>query len=118
AVDSMMRDGLCCPVDGVLMGVHGGQVAAELGVTRAEQDAWAYRSQMRYRDGLAAGKFDEEIVGVAVDGSVVDRDEQPRPDTTLERLAALRPAFGAESSVTAGNAPGMNDGATAVLLMS
>lgn len=118
AVDSMMRDGLCCPVDGVLMGVHGSDVAAELGVARDEQDEWALRSQMRYRDALAAGKFSDEIIAVPVNGSHVERDEQPRPDTTLEKLAALRSAFGAGGSVTAGNAPGMNDGATAVLLMS
>jgi acetyl-CoA C-acetyltransferase len=118
AVDSMMRDGLCCPVDGVLMGVHGSEVAAELGVSRDEQDAWAYRSQMRYRDALAAGKFSDEIIAMPVNGSRVERDEQPRSDTTLEKLAALRSAFGEGGSVTAGNAPGMNDGATAVLLMS
>jgi acetyl-CoA C-acetyltransferase len=118
AVDSMMRDGLCCPVDGVLMGVHGSQVAAELGVSREQQDAWAYRSQVRYRDALATGKFSDEIIDVPVNGTIVTADEQPRPDTTLERLGALRPAFGAGSTVTAGNAPGMNDGATAVLLMS
>jgi acetyl-CoA C-acetyltransferase len=118
AVDSMIRDGLCCPVDGVLMGVHGSDVAAELGVSRAEQDAWALRSQLRYQEALAAGKFTEEIVPVAVNGSTVERDEQPRADSTLEKLAALRGAFGEGSTVTAGNAPGMNDGATAVLLMS
>jgi len=117
-VDSMMRDGLCCPVDGVLMGVHGSAVAAELGVSREEQDEWAYRSQMRYRDALEAGKFGDEIISMPVNGSRVERDEQPRPDTTLEKLAALRSAFGEGGSVTAGNAPGMNDGATAVVLMS
>jgi acetyl-CoA C-acetyltransferase len=118
AVDSMMRDGLCCPVDGVLMGVHGSDVASELGVTREEQDAWAFRSQMRYQEALAAGKFADEIVPVSVNGSTVARDEQPRADTTLAKLAALRGAFGDGTTVTAGNAPGMNDGATAVLLMS
>ena len=118
AVDSMMRDGLCCPVDGVLMGVHGSEVAAELGVSRAEQDAWALRSQTRYQEALAAGRFADEIVPVAVNGASVERDEQPRPDTTLEKLATLRGAFGEGSTITAGNAPGMNDGATAVLLMS
>ena len=66
AVDSMKRDGLCCPVDGVLMGVHGSDVAAELGVSREEQDEWALRSQMRYRDALAAGRFADEIVTVPV----------------------------------------------------
>ena len=117
-IDSMMRDGLCCPVDGVAMGVHGSDVAAELGVHRDEQDAWAYRSQIRYRDALEAGWFADEIIAMPVNGSVVGRDEQPRPDTTLEKLASLRGVFGPGSTVTAGNAPGMNDGATAVVLMS
>ena len=118
AVDSMMRDGLCCPVDGVLMGVHGSEVASELGVSREQQDAWAHRSQTRYAAALAAGKFGDEIISVAVNGHAVSADEQPRADTTLEKLASLRPAFGETSTITAGNAPGMNDGATAVLLMS
>ncbi|MFZ0129581.1 MAG: acetyl-CoA C-acyltransferase [Candidatus Dormiibacterota bacterium] len=118
AVDSMIRDGLCCPVDGVLMGVHGSDVASELGVRREEQDAWALRSQVRYQEALAAGKFAEEIVPVSVNGSSVGGDEQPRADTTIEKLAALRGAFGDGTTITAGNAPGMNDGATAVLLMS
>ena len=117
AVDSMIRDGLCCPVDGVHMGVHGAQVARELGVTREEQDAWAARSQQRYHAALLAGRFAEEISPVQVDGHRVEADEQPRPDTTVERLAALRPAFDPDGSVTAGNAPGVNDGATAILLM-
>jgi acetyl-CoA C-acetyltransferase len=118
AVDSMMRDGLCCPVDGVLMGVHGSQVAAELGVSRDEQDAWALRSHQLYQRALLEGRFSDEIIGMAANGHVVDRDEQPRADTTLEKLRALRPAFGEDSTITAGNAPGMNDGASAVLLMS
>jgi len=118
AVDSMMRDGLCCPVDGVLMGVHGSEVAAELGVSREEQDTWALRSQVRYRDAHEAGWFSDEIVAMPVNGHAVARDEQPRPDTTIEKLAALRGAFGEGSTITAGNAPGMNDGATAVVLMS
>ncbi len=116
-VDAIIRDGLGCPIDGVLMGAHGSDVAAEFGVTREEQDAWAYRSQMRYRDALAAGKFSEEIVGVTTPKGEVVADEQPRPDTTLEKLVSLRPAFGENSSVTAGNAPGINDGGSAVLLM-
>jgi acetyl-CoA C-acetyltransferase len=118
AVDSMFRDGLCCPVDGVLMGVHGSEVAAELGVTRDAQDEWAYRSHVQYFAALDSGKFEEEIIEVPVNGSAVTHDEAPRRDTTRERLAALRPAFGAGSTITAGNAPGMNDGATAVMLMS
>jgi acetyl-CoA C-acetyltransferase len=118
AVDAIYRDGLCCPADGVLMGVHGSEVAAELGVSRAEQDAWAQRSQERYAAGLAAGAFSGEIVPVAVNGGIVDADEQPRPGSSLERLASLPGAFGEGSTVTAGNAPGINDGGTAVMLMS
>ena len=118
AVDSVYRDGLCCPADGVLMGVHGSDVAAELGVTREQQDEWALRSQLRYAEALDAGRFADEVVPVLVGGTTVARDEQPRPDSTLEKLAALRGAFGEGSTVTAGNAPGINDGASAVLLMS
>ena len=118
AVDSILRDGLCCPIDGLSMGVHGSEVAAELGVSRDEQDRWALRSQQRYEAARAAGRFSEEIVAVATRSGSVEVDEQPRPDTTLEKLAALRGAFGEGSSVTAGNAPGINDGATAILLMS
>jgi acetyl-CoA C-acetyltransferase len=118
AVDSVFRDGLCCPADGVLMGVHGSDVAAELGVSRVQQDEWALRSQQRYAAALAAGRFAEEIVPVTVRENAVERDEQPRPDSSLEKLASLPGAFGPGSTVTAGNAPGINDGATAVLLMS
>jgi acetyl-CoA C-acetyltransferase len=118
AVDSIYRDGLCCPADGVLMGVHGSDVAAELGVSRDEQDGWALRSQQRYAAALAAGHFAEEVVPVPVGNGAVAGDEQPRPDTSLEKLAALPGAFGEGSTVTAGNAPGINDGASAVLLMS
>jgi acetyl-CoA C-acetyltransferase len=118
AVDSVYRDGLCCPADGLLMGVHGSDVAAELGVSREEQDEWALRSQQRYAAALTAGRFAEEIVPVSVTRGSIEKDEQPRPDSTLEKLAALRGAFGEGSSVTAGNSPGINDGASAVLLMS
>jgi acetyl-CoA C-acetyltransferase len=118
AVDSMLRDGLCCPIDGVHMGVHGGDVARELGVSREEQDEWAVRSQQRYQAALAAGFFADEIVPVENGTNTVTADEQPRADTTLERLRKLRPAFQPDGSVTAGNAPGINDGASAVLLMS
>jgi acetyl-CoA C-acetyltransferase len=118
AVDSIYRDGLCCPADGVLMGVHGSDVAAELGVTREEQDEWALRSQQRYAAALAAGHFAEEVVPVPVGNGAVAGDEQPRPDSSLEKLASLPGAFGDGSTVTSGNAPGINDGASAVLMMS
>jgi acetyl-CoA C-acetyltransferase len=117
AVDSMLRDGLCCPVDGVHMGVHGGDVAREMGVSRQEQDEWALRSQQRYAAALQRGWFADEIVAVENGTNTVAADEQPRPETTLEKLRSLRPAFQPDGSVTAGNAPGINDGASAVLLM-
>ncbi|HUY98360.1 MAG TPA: acetyl-CoA C-acyltransferase [Verrucomicrobiae bacterium] len=121
--DALLHDGLTCPIDGVAMGEHGTTVARELGVSREEQDGWALRSQQRYEAARLAGRLTDELAPVAVpqgrDGLVmVDRDEQPRPDTTLERLRALRPVFGgADGTVTAGNAPGINDGAAAILLL-
>jgi acetyl-CoA C-acetyltransferase len=118
AVDAMLRDGLVCPVDSVHMGIHGNDVAAELGVSREEQDAWALRSQHRYAEALADGRFSREIRPVATAEGEMSADEQPRPSTTLEGLARLRPVFGEGGTITAGNAPGINDGASAILLMS
>jgi len=118
AVDSVLRDGLTCPVDGPHMGVHGDAVAAELRVSREDQDGWAVRSQRRYAEALAAGKFASEIITVATPQGELGADEQPRPDTTLEKLASLQPAFSENGTITAGNAPGINDGASAVLMMS
>ncbi|MGH7611393.1 MAG: thiolase family protein, partial [Candidatus Dormibacteria bacterium] len=123
AYDSMVWDALTCPVDEVSMGEHGSSVAAELGVSRADQDRYALLSQQRYERARELGLIAEEIVPFEVKGrrgaEMVDQDQQPRPDTTLEKLSALRPVFGgAEGSVTAGNAPGINDGAAAVVLMS
>lgn len=121
-VDAMMRDGLNCPVGCVPMHEYGSDVAAEFEISREEQDRWSVCSQHRYGDALAAGRLQEEIVPIAVPqprGSavIVDRDEQPRPDTTLEGLARLKP-LKAGGSVTAGNAPGVNDGAAAMVVMS
>src|SRR5579875_2972128 len=121
-VDSMIRDGLWSPSDNVHMGVYGSAGAREFDISRREQDEWALRSQQRYAAALAAGKFAEEIMPIEVPqakGKVttVDRDEAPRPDTTLEKLAALKPAFEEDGTVTAGNAPGVNDGAAALVLM-
>ncbi|GAW90970.1 thiolase family protein [Calderihabitans maritimus] len=102
--------------------VDAGEVALEYGVTREDQDRWALQSQKRYAAALAAGKFKDEIVPVKVPRKKgpplqVERDEQPRPDTTLEKLAQLPTVYGSPT-VTAGNAPGLNDGATALVLMS
>ena len=122
-VDGMVHDGLWCPQYDVHMGVHGGAVAREYGVTRQMQDQWALRSQQRWAAGEAAGVFDEERFAVEVPDkkgrvTVVAKDEAPRPETTLEALAKLPPIFDPENTVTAGNAPGTNDGASAVVLMS
>ncbi len=94
-------------------------VAAECGVSRADQDVFAFRSQQRAGEAALAGRFAEEIIPVAVPKkSAVDTDEHPRPGTTLEALAALRPVVKPSGTVTAGNASGINDGAGAVLLAS
>jgi acetyl-CoA C-acetyltransferase len=120
--DAMIVDGLWSPTDDVHMGVYGSCGARDHGITRRQQDEWALRSQQRYAAALAAGRFAEEIIPIAVPqpkggSQVVEADEQPRPDTTLERLAALKPAFEEDGTVTAGNAPGVNDGAAALMLM-
>mgnify|MGYP002376963301 FL=1 len=121
--DLMMYDGLTCPFDQVPMAVHGSNVAEEYGITREEQDRWALRSQQRAARAMAAGLFDEEIVPVPVpqkkgDPLLVTKDEAPRPDTTLEVLAKLPPVYKKDGTITAGNAPGINDGAAAMVLMA
>lgn len=122
-VDGMVFDGLTCSFTNVHMGTYGNGVADELALSRAEQDQWAYRSQMLATEAIEAGKFAEEIVAVPVprrkgDDVLVSEDEAPRKDTALETLARLKPAFGKGGTITAGNAPGVNDGAAALLLMS
>jgi acetyl-CoA C-acetyltransferase len=117
-----LTNALTCPISRVHMGVFASQVAQEHGIGREAQDRWALRSQQRYQAAKAAGKFADEIVPVEVETRkgkvVVNEDEQPRPDTTYEKLATLSPAFEPEGTVTAGNAPGLNDGAAALVLMS
>jgi 3-oxoadipyl-CoA thiolase len=106
------------------MGETAENVVERCGVTREEQDAFALASQQRWADAHAAGRFTDEIVAMDVpDGKTtrtVDTDEHPRPDATLESLAALKPAFkrDASGSVTAGNSSGINDGAAALLVMT
>ncbi len=104
------------------MGETAEHVAAQYGITREEQDAFALESQRRAAAAIAAGRFADEIVPAVIpqrrgDPVVVDTDEHPRPQTTLEALAALPPAFRKDGTVTAGNASGINDGAAALLLM-
>jgi len=120
-IDSMMRDGLDCPVCHVAMHVYGSDVSDEFGITREQQDEWSLRSQQRWARAQDSGAFKEEIVPVEApqrrgEPVAVDRDEQPR-ETSLEQLAKLRP-LKEGGSVTAGNAPGVNDGAAALVLMS
>jgi acetyl-CoA C-acetyltransferase len=121
-VDSMVRDGLIDPANGCHMAVEGSKVAKEFEVSRERQDEYAYNSQQRYARALAAGSFTEELIPIVVANpkgtTTVVADEQPRPDTTIEGLARLKPVFTEDGTITAGNAPGVNDGATAILLMS
>jgi acetyl-CoA C-acetyltransferase len=120
--DLMVVDGLLCAIDHVQMGMHGDHVSAEEGVGREEQDAWALRSHQRAITAQDAGRHGEEIVPVPIAGkkgiTVVDTDEAPRRDTSAEALAKLKPAFEEGGTVTAGNAPGVNDGAAAVVVTS
>lgn len=111
---------LTCPITGVHMGIYASRAALARGIGREEQDRWALRSQQAYQAALEEGCLAEQIVPVTVEGpkgnTVVGADEQPRPDTTYEKLAALPPAFERGGTVTAGNAPGLNDGAAALVL--
>jgi 3-oxoadipyl-CoA thiolase len=107
----------------ISLGATAEVVAREFGITRQEQDAFALESQRRTAAALEAGRFADEIVPVTVprrrgDPVVVDTDEHPRPDSTPEALARLRPAFDTDGTVTAGNASGINDGAAALLVVS
>ena len=96
------------------MGETGENVAERWGVTRADLDAFALRSQARWAEADAAGRFAEELVPAGE----LERDEHPRPDTTAEKLGSLRPAFRDRGTVTAGNASGINDGAAALVIAS
>jgi acetyl-CoA C-acetyltransferase len=122
-VDSTVHDGLWCATCNVHMGVHAERVAGKHDVTREAQDEFALRSHQRALAAQQSGAFDDEIVAVTVPGkkgpTVVSLDEGPRADTSLEVLARLKPAFQSEGgTVTAGNAPGITDGAAAVVLAS
>jgi len=122
-IDSVVFDGLTCSFGGCHMGVYGSQVAKEFGVGREEQDEWALRSHLRAQAAWDAGKFAEEVAPFPVPQRKGDpvpfaRDEAIRPDSSLEKLGKLKPVFVADGTVTAGNAPGLNDGGSAMVLMS
>ena len=119
-IDSMLTDGLNDAFSSKHSGWHTEDLAAKLDITRAAQDRWAERSQRRFVAAQQQGLFDAELVAVEIEGRKqpirFDRDEQPRPDTTLETLAKLRPAFRPDGTITAGNAPGLNSGAAAMVV--
>jgi acetyl-CoA C-acetyltransferase len=118
--DSMLRDGLDDAFSGKHSGWHTEDLVNQAKLSRETQDHFAERSQRRFSEAQEAGKFRDEIVSVEVEGKkgtqVFDQDEAPRPDTTLEGLAKLRPAFRENGTITAGNAPGLNSGAGAVIV--
>jgi len=113
-VDHMVSDGLTSSFDGMHMVAQASMVSRELGISREEQDEWAFRSHQRAAAAQDAGRFEDEIVAVGE----VAADEGVRRDTTLEKLAALQPVFDPEGTTTAGNAPGVNDGASCVVVCS
>jgi acetyl-CoA C-acetyltransferase len=125
AVDSMIRDGLWCACDDQHMGMTGELVAEKHGFTREQQDQYALESHRRAATAWREGRFDAEVVPVTLSAkkkggepTVFSRDESVREDASLESLAALKPAFKKDGTVTAGNAPGVNDAAAAIVVMS
>ncbi len=123
AIDAMLAEGLTCSINSCHMGVTAEEIATRYGISRAAQDALAAESQQRAERALKDGSFNAEIVPVPVpqkkgDPIAVSVDEYPRPGTTAEKLAGLKPAFRKDGSVTAGNASGINDGAAALVITS
>ncbi|HEV3129847.1 MAG TPA: acetyl-CoA C-acetyltransferase [Solirubrobacteraceae bacterium] len=122
AIDAMINDGLTNPFSGKHMAQEASEVAQELELTRPDMDRWALRSHERAIEATDAGRLPEEIVAVTIKGkkgdTVVEVDEAPRRDTTLEALSKLPPIFLKDGSHTAGNSPGVNDGGGALVLAS
>ena len=121
AVDSMLREGLTCAINACHMGMTAEEVASRYGVSRADQDGFAAESQRRAGEALRHGSFTAEIVAVEIAQKKgapirVEIDEYPRAATTVDTLAALKPAFMKDGTVTAGNASGINDGAAALVV--
>jgi acetyl-CoA C-acetyltransferase len=117
-------DGLMDHHTGLIMGMTAENVAEKYHISREDQDEFAFTSQMRAKKALEQGSFKDEIVPIVIPGRhgkpdiIVDTDEHPRPDTTLEKLSKLPPAFKKDGTVTAGNSSGINDGASGVLVLS
>jgi acetyl-CoA C-acetyltransferase len=121
--DLMVHDGLTCCFTGVHMGTYGNGTAQEFELSREMQDQWALNSHVKAIDAMENGRLAEEIIPISVpqkrgEPVVVWQDESPRKDTSYEKLAKLAPVFGSTGTITAGNAPGVNDGAAALVLMS
>jgi acetyl-CoA C-acetyltransferase len=122
-IDAMIAEGLTCAIGGCHMGNTAEEIARRFHISREDQDAFAAESQRRADVAIKAGKFAQEIVPVDVPQKKgapvrVIQDEHPRPGSTAEKLAALRPAFAKDGSVTAGNSSGINDGAAALVVAS
>src|SRR5262249_44866799 len=122
-VDSMINDGLWCAFENYHMGCTGEVVSEEYSIGRSEQDEFAVNSHRQAAAAIKAGKFKDEIVPVEIKQKkgaaiVFDTDETVREDTSMEGLGKLKPAFKQEGTVTAGNAPSVNDGASAVVVTS
>lgn len=121
-IDAMIKDGLWCFYHDVHMGNHGNKLAIEFNISREEQDKWALRSHQRAIKATESGRFKKEISPVSItlkkDTIIVDKDESIRKDTSIESLSKLQPVFGKDGTITAGNAPGVNDGAGVLLIMS
>jgi acetyl-CoA C-acetyltransferase len=122
-VDGLQYDGLWCSFGDNVMGAYAEYTATKAGVSREDQDQFALESHQKAVAAIEGGRFKSEIVPVEVPGrkgqvTVVDTDEGPRKDTSLDALAKLKPAFAKEGSVTAGNAPGLNDGGSALVVCS
>lgn len=119
-LDSMLRDGLNDAFSGQHSGWHTEDLVSQHEITREDQDRWAARSQQRFSAAQAAGKFDDEIVAIELANRKrtirFERDETNRPDTTVDTLARLKPAFRKDGTITAGNAPGLNSGAAALIV--
>lgn len=122
-VDAMINDGLWCAFENYHMGCTGEVVADEYSISRSQQDEYAMNSHRKAAAAIKAGKFKDEIVAVEIPQKkgpalIFDTDETVREDTSMEALGKLKPAFKKEGTVTAGNAPGVNDGASAVVVTS
>jgi acetyl-CoA C-acetyltransferase len=117
-IDAMIYDGLWSPFDNCHMGLAAEYTAEKSKISRADQDRFAYESHQKAIKAIESGRFAKELIVLEAKDGPITQDESPRADTSLERLAKLKPAFKEGGTVTAGNAPGLNDGAAALFIMS